>query len=88
MRSRLTLLYGGLFLIAGGILIAILYVIFSSNFPGGPSPRGSSRQPGGDSPARAPLTQAEMQALVQKLNQHRNEIISSLLWESCWQWPW
>ena len=35
MRSRLTLLYGGLFLIAGGTLIAILYIIFTSNFPGG-----------------------------------------------------
>lgn len=34
MRSRLTLLYGGLFLIAGGILIAILYFIFTTNFPG------------------------------------------------------
>ena len=42
MRSRLTLLYGGLFLIAGGTLIAILYIIFTSNFPGGTSPRGSS----------------------------------------------
>ena len=83
MRSRLTLLYGGLFLIAGGTLIAILYVIFSSNFPGGPLAEGiftpaSSRLP----PPVPPLTQAEVQALVQKLNQHRNEIISSLLWES------
>jgi signal transduction histidine kinase len=83
MRSRLTLLYGGLFLIAGGILIAILYVIFSSNFPGGPLAEGIFTPAGRRLPPPVPpLTQAEMQALVQKLNQHRNEIISSLLWES------
>ena len=83
MRSRLTLLYGGLFLIAGGTLIAILYIIFTSNFPGGHLAEGifppaSSRLP----PPGPPLTQAEVRDLVQKLNQHRSEIISSLLWES------
>ena len=83
MRSRLTLLYGGLFLLAGGILIAILYVIFSSNFPGGPLAEGIFTLAGRRLPPPVPpLTPAEMQALVQKLNQHRNEIISSLLWES------
>ena len=35
MRARLTLLYGGMFLLAGGVLIGIFYVIFTSNFPGG-----------------------------------------------------
>ena len=83
MRSRLTLLYGGLFLIAGGILIAILYIIFTSNFPGGHLAEGIFPPTGRRLPPPGPpLTQAEMRALVQKLDQHRSEIISSLLRES------
>jgi signal transduction histidine kinase len=83
MRSRLTLLYGGMFLIAGGMLIAILYIIFTSNFPGGPLAEGIFPLPGRQPPPSGPpLTQAEIQALVQKLDQHRDEIISSLVWES------
>jgi signal transduction histidine kinase len=83
MRGRLTLLYGGLFLIAGCILVAILYIIFSSNFPGGNlaerifAPAGSRPLPPGP-----PLTQSQVQAFVQKLNQHRSDIINSLLGES------
>jgi signal transduction histidine kinase len=83
MRTRLTLLYGGLFLIAGGALIGILYVIFSSNFPGAPLARGIFA-PGAvhpPPPAHAP-SQAEIQEFAQKLGQHRSEIIGSLLWES------
>ena len=77
MRSRLTLLYGGLFLIAGGVLIAILYAIFSSNFPGAPLAEGLFTPAGGHPPPAAPsLSPADMQALGQKLNQHRDEIIS------------
>ena len=76
------MLYGGLFLIAGGTLIAILYIIFTSNFPGGHLAEGifpaSRRLP----PPGPPLTQAEVRDLAQKLNQHRSEIIISLLWES------
>ncbi|HVX42330.1 MAG TPA: HAMP domain-containing sensor histidine kinase [Mycobacteriales bacterium] len=34
VRTRLTLLYGGLFLLAGGILIAIFYVLFRTKYPG------------------------------------------------------
>jgi signal transduction histidine kinase len=83
MRSRLTLLYGGLFLIAGGVLIAILYAIFSRNFPGAPLAEGLFPQVSGHPlPAVPSLSPADMQALGQKLNQHRDEIISSLLWES------
>jgi len=83
MRSRLTLLYGGLFLLAGGILIAILYIIFTSNFPGGRLAQGLFPLPGNPPPPPGPrLTQAEIKDLVQKLDQHRSEIISSLLWQS------
>jgi signal transduction histidine kinase len=83
MRSRLTLLYGGLFLIAGGVLIAILYVIFTSNFPGGHLAAGVFPLPAGRPPLSGHrLTQAEMRALGQKLDQHRGAIINSLLWES------
>jgi signal transduction histidine kinase len=83
MRSRLTLLYGGMFLVAGGLLIAILYVIFTSNFPGGHLAEGIFPLPGGQPPpSGALLTQAEIQALGQKLDQHRSAIISSLVWES------
>ena len=54
MRSRLTLLYGGLFLIAGGTLIAILYIIFTSNFPGGHLAEGIFPQAIAGSRHRAP----------------------------------
>ncbi len=93
MRARLTLLYGGMFLLAGGILIGILYVIFTSNFPGGHLAQGIfppiGTQPQSLHPGAVPtpplgirLTQAEMRALGQKLDQHRSEILSSLVWES------
>ena len=83
MRSRLTLLYGGLFLIAGGILITIVYIIFTSNFPGGHLAEGIFPPIGKQPPPLGPrLTQAEMRALGRKLDHHRGEIISSLLWES------
>ena len=83
MRSRLTLLYGGLFLLAGGVLIAIFYVIFSSNFPGAPLAEGVFAPVARHPPPSGPhLTQAEIRALVQQLDQHRSAIIRSLLWES------
>jgi signal transduction histidine kinase len=83
MRSRLTLLYGGLFLVAGGVLIAILYVIFSRNFPGAPLAEGLFRPASGPPPPGAPtLSLADTRALGQQLNQHREEIIGSLLRES------
>ena len=84
MRNRLTLLYGGLFLIAGGVLIAILYVIFSSNFPGAPLARGIFTPAGGHRPPAfsPPLSQTQLQALSQQLARHRSDIISSLLRES------
>jgi signal transduction histidine kinase len=83
MRSRLTLLYGGLFLIAGGALIAIFYAIFSRNFPGAPLAEGILAPPGGRPPPPGPPpSPAELQALGRQLDQHREQIISSLLQES------
>jgi signal transduction histidine kinase len=35
IRARLTVLYGGMFLLAGTALIAILYVLFKGSYPGG-----------------------------------------------------
>jgi signal transduction histidine kinase len=83
MRSRLTLLYGGLFLIAGGVLITIFSVIFSSNFPGAPLADGIfGSSAGHPPPVGPPPSHGEMQALRQQLSQHRSEILSSLVWES------
>ena len=83
VRGRLTLLYGGMFLIAGGVLIAILYTIFTANFPGGRLAAGifpvPAKQP---PPSGHRLTQAEIAALGQKLDQHRDQIIGSMLGES------
>ncbi len=74
-------------------LIGILYVIFTSNFPGGHLAQGIfppiGTQPQSLHPGAVPtpplgirLTQAEMRALGQKLDQHRSEILSSLVRES------
>jgi signal transduction histidine kinase len=92
MRTRLTLLYGGMFLLAGGVLIGIFYVIFTSNFPGGHladgilAPNGRVLRLRPDQPvvARAglQLSQADLQAIRQQLNQHRSTILRSLVWES------
>jgi len=92
-RTRLTLLYCGMFLLAGGILIAILAIIFSRNFPtshlaqGIFSPAGQLKPlPGTDAGAVPPagfrLTPAELRAFDQQLDQHRIQIVRSLIWES------
>ena len=35
VRWKLTLWYGGIFLLAGGLLIGILYIFFKASYPGG-----------------------------------------------------
>jgi signal transduction histidine kinase len=93
MRTRLTLLYGGMFLLAGGILIAIFAVIFSQNFPSSHlaqavlSPAVQPKPPPGTNawavpPAGFRLTEAELKALGQQLDQHRSQIVRSLVRES------
>ena len=93
MRTRLTLLYGGMFLLAGGILIAIFAIIFSRNFPSSHlaqgifSPTGQLNPPTGTDARAVPpvpfrLTQAELRALDQQLDRHRSQIVRSLIWES------
>ncbi len=83
MRSRLTLLYGGLFLVAGGVLIAILYAIFSSNFPGAPLAEGLFPPAGVELAPGAPgVSPAARRGGGVRGGQHRDEMISSLLRES------
>jgi signal transduction histidine kinase len=91
IRARLTLLYGGMFLLAGGVLIVIFYVIFTSNFPGGHladgigSPTGTVLPLRPDEPASragVQLSHADLQAIRQQLDQHRSMIVRSLVWES------
>ncbi|HYZ57716.1 MAG TPA: HAMP domain-containing sensor histidine kinase [Streptosporangiaceae bacterium] len=92
MRARLTLLYGGMFLLAGGVLIGIFYAIFTSNFPGGHLADGL-RAPNGTTPRLRPdqpvtfrsgiqLSPADVQAIRQRLDEHRSRILRSLVWES------
>jgi signal transduction histidine kinase len=92
MRARLTLLYGGMFLLAGGVLIGIFYVIFTSNFPGGHLADGILG-PNGITPRLRPdqriafrsgiqLSYADVQAIRQQLNEHRSKVLRSLVWES------
>ncbi|HLH57792.1 MAG TPA: HAMP domain-containing sensor histidine kinase [Streptosporangiaceae bacterium] len=88
MRARLTLLYGGMFLLAGGVLIGILYVIFSDTFPdgrladglGAPGP-GPHQGPPAGRPG-TPLSAAEVRAIQRQLDQHRDAILHSLVWQS------
>jgi signal transduction histidine kinase len=92
IRARLTLLYGGMFLVAGGVLIGIFYGIFTSNFPGGHLADGILATNGTTTPLHpdqpvsfrpgVQLTHADVQAVRQQLDQHRSQIIQSLVGES------
>ncbi|HEY4465832.1 MAG TPA: ATP-binding protein [Streptosporangiaceae bacterium] len=92
VRARLTLLYGGMFLLAGGVLIGIFYAIFTSNFPGGhladgiglPTGKVLRLRPDQAVASRAggQLSHADLQAIRQQLDQHRHQILRSLVWES------
>jgi signal transduction histidine kinase len=88
MRARLTLLYGGMFLLAGGVLIGIFYAIFTSNFPGGHLADGILAQNGIAQPHEpipfpsARLSYADVEAIRQQLNEHRSRILRSLVGES------
>ena len=45
VRGRLTLVYGGLFLTAGVVMLAITYVLVSQRLPGKAVVRGISKGP-------------------------------------------
>jgi signal transduction histidine kinase len=68
IRARLTLLYGGMFLLAGGALIAICYIIFRNNYPGGKAVENILSGSG--------LPQGQADALRQKLDLHRGRALT------------
>jgi len=88
VRARLTLLYGGMFLFAGGVLIGILYVIFSDSFPDGRLADGLASSSGRAhrgpivSPPASRLSYADVRAIRQQLDQHRTAILHLLVWQS------
>jgi signal transduction histidine kinase len=71
LRARLTLVYGGLFLLAGVVLLAVTYVLVSQNLPGAVRITGALPQigPGAPGPsatkyASDPAQQAQIKALA------------------------
>lgn len=92
MRARLTILYGGMFLLAGGVLIGIFYVIFTTNFPGGHLADGIFDPRGTPSPLRPDqplwsrsgiqLSYADVRAIRRQLDEHRSGVLRSLIWQS------
>ena len=92
MRARLTMLYGGMFLLAGGVLTGLFYVIFTTNFPGGhladgilvPNGSASGLRPGQLLPFRTgiQLSHADVEAIRRELDQHRSRVLRSLVWQS------
>jgi signal transduction histidine kinase len=72
IRARLTLLYGGMFLLAGGALIAIFYLIFWHTYPGG---KAIQSLLGGS----AHLRPSQVEAVRQQLDLHRGRALESLV---------
>lgn len=86
IRMRLTLLYGGILLVAGVILIAIFYVIFFNRYPGGravlqvlgEAPTGHGQQTI-IFKSGARLTLPDVRAIQHRLDLHRNRVLGALL---------
>jgi signal transduction histidine kinase len=72
IRARLTLLYGGMFLLAGGVLIAIFYIIFMYNYPGGKAVENVLSRSGH-------LRPDGVEAVRQQLDLHRGRVARSLV---------
>jgi signal transduction histidine kinase len=72
IRARLTLLYGGMFLLAGLALIAIFYIIFWRNYPSGKAVANILSGPGHLGPARA-------DAIRRELDLHRGRVLRSVV---------
>jgi signal transduction histidine kinase len=68
IRARLTLLYGGMFLLAGGALIGICYLIFWHNYPGGKAIESLAGNP-------VHLRPSQVEAVRQKLDLHRGRAL-------------
>ncbi len=72
IRARLTLLYGGMFLLAGGALIAIFYIIFKHNYPSGKAVENILSGSGH-------LRPDQVHAVRQELDLHRGRVVESVV---------
>jgi signal transduction histidine kinase len=87
VRIRLTLIYGTLFLVAGALLIALMYVLVETNYPGG----NGSRAKAGSGAAGASVDpsiikaldeQSHTELLRQALRQQRERVLTTVLQQS------
>ncbi len=88
LRLRLTLLYGGMVLLAGGALIAIFYTIFRANYPGGDVLDPYLNAPGSRQPSAVitlpsgyTITYAGLRSIQHTLDQRRDMVLAALLWQ-------
>ncbi len=86
IRARLTLLYGGMFLLAGAVLIAIFYFLFKNSYPGGKAVAnilGGSQNPGPHTVitfrSGARLTLPDVAAIRQRFDHHRARVLANLV---------
>ena len=86
IRARLTLLYGGMFLVAGAALIAILYVLFKNSYPGGKAVANilsGTQNPGPHTVIHlrsgARLTLPDVAGIRQKFDHHRARALTNLV---------
>jgi signal transduction histidine kinase len=86
IRARLTVLYGGMFLLAGAALIAILYVLFKNSYPGGKAVANilsGSENPGPHTVIHlrsgARLTLPDVTAIRRKFDHHRARALTTLV---------
>jgi signal transduction histidine kinase len=86
IRARLTLLYGGMFLLAGAALIAIFYLLFKNSYPGGKAV--ANILSGSENPAPhqviilrsgARLTLPDVAAIREKFDHHRARVLNNLV---------
>jgi signal transduction histidine kinase len=88
IRARLTVLYGGMFLLAGSALIVILYLLFKNSYPGGKAVANilsGSENPGPHTVIQlrsgARLTLPDVTAIRQKFDHHRARALTTLVYE-------
>jgi signal transduction histidine kinase len=87
IRVRLTLWYGGIFLLAGGLLIGILYIFFKASYPGGKAVTsviaGKNARPGAVITFRsgAKLTLPDVEQIRAKFDHHRARVLKLLVYE-------
>jgi signal transduction histidine kinase len=86
IRTRLTVLYGGMLLVAGGVLITIFYTIFSHKFVGGGAVSQLLGSGGAHQstdviplPSGHKLTYADLQSIRDTLDQRRHDVLAALL---------